>query len=715
VVAASLSLAAPPIAQAQLSADKVEQRYIPGEAIVRFEPGLVAADRREARSDADVSFDESLRLPRTQVVEFDGPVNAAIQRLEDQPGVAYAQPNYRYHATAVSTNDPLVGNPAMWGLDVLPGVDVTPAWARSRGAGQIIAILDTGVDLTHPDLAGNLWSGPGGVHGHDFVADDTNPDDEQYHGTHVAGTAAAVAGNALGVAGVAPDADIMAVRVLDGDGGGSTADIANGVLFASANGARVINLSLGGPSGAGDTAMSSAATTAEQRGSMIVAAAGNGGGDGVGDNNDALPQTPCNLPNPNIICVAAIDNQSELTGYSNFGAASVDVGAPGGDNEAGEQEILSAKPAWVTKFNENFDSISEWTNSGTPPGWGIQSNGMGNNFGSDSPAGNYANTVDSNLVANSPVSLNGTGCRIRFDYLINTDADPDDYMGVGIDTGSGPLEAIFSGSDSGVLEASIPDVDGESVNPTLRFVSDSAIVDDGGFVDDYRLSCRGSAPGDYDNDIVDSDLFDLSAGSGGGSYMAISGTSMATPHVSGVAALAFSADPGASAAQMVQAVKDGGTPLASLSGKTSTGRTVNANGTIDASLAIANPPPPPPPPPPPTPTPSRPSPVRLGKLSVSPRGVISIALRGDANTPGVATLTANLTRPRAARVVRVARKAFRLGRTGRATVKLKLSRPAMRQLRRKRRLPLRGQFVVRNAAGLTSTTRGRFTVRLRRR
>jgi hypothetical protein len=117
----------------------------------------------------------------------------------------------------------------------------------------------------------------------------------------------------------------------------------------------------------------------------------------------------------------------------------------------------------------------------------------------------------------------------------------------------------------------------------------------------------------------------------------------------------------------------------------------------------------------PTPTPTRPGPVRLGKVSVSPRGVISIALRGDTNTPGVATLTANLVRPRAARVVRVARKAFRLGGTGRATVKLKLSRPALKQLRRKRRLALSGKFVVRNAAGLTRTTRGRFTVRLRRR
>jgi hypothetical protein len=289
-------------------------------------------------------------------------------------------------------------------------------------------------------------------------------------------------------------------------------------------------------------------------------------------------------------------------------------------------------------------------------------------------------------------------------------------MTVAVDNGLGLLGFEFTGLDDGRVEATTPELDGQSVTPFLAFESDASGQGTGGFVNDFRLACRGSAPGDYDNDIVDSGLFDLSAGSGGGSYMAISGTSMATPHVSGVAALAFGMDPGASAAQMVQAVKNGGTPLASLSGKTVTGRTVSANGTIDASLAIANPQPVTPTPTQPTPAqPSRPGAVRFGKLSVSPRGVVSIVLRGARNTAGVATLTANITRPRAARVVRVARKSFRLGSTGRATVKLKLSRPAMRQLRRTRRLPLRARVVLKNAAGLTSTTRARLTIRLRRR
>ena len=192
MLASCLVLAAPGVANAQFDRGQSGQRYVPGEAIVRFERGAVAAERREARDDAGVSFEESVRLPRTQVVSFDGSVRGAIARLEGQPEVADAQPNFRYHALAPVPDD--THFPTLWGLSGLPvSVDVLPAWDRSRGAGQVIAIIDTGVDLTHPDLAGNLWTGPGGIHGMDFVDGDTDPDDFNLHGTHVAGTAAAMA------------------------------------------------------------------------------------------------------------------------------------------------------------------------------------------------------------------------------------------------------------------------------------------------------------------------------------------------------------------------------------------------------------------------------------------------------------------------------------------------------------------------------------------
>jgi thermitase len=688
-------------AAADLRKHDSQQRFIPGEALVRFEPGVVAAERREARADAGVAFEESLLLPRVQLVKFRGSVQAAVARLERQPGVAYAQPNFRYHALAAPPNDTHFGQ--LWGFGGTPGIGVLPAWDITRGAGQIIAVADTGVDLTHPDLQGNIWTGPGGIHGHDFVDDDTDPADFQYHGTHVAGTAAAIANNGQGVAGVAPEAQIMAVRVLDGDGGGGSGDIANGIAFAADNGASVVNMSLGGSGNPSpDTAMGQAVSYAADRGTMIVAAAGNDTND-----NDASPVTPCSLPHNTLICVAALDDVGGLAGYSNFGATSVDVGAPGGDSSQGNgKEILSSKPAWVTKFNENFEDASDWTASGT---WGTDGP-VGSKFATDSPGGApYTNNTNSDFVANAATALSGAGCRVSFEYEVQT-ADAGDILTVGVDTTSGLLALDFTGTDAGTVEASLSQLDGQSVTPTLQFTSNGSGVSQGGLVDEFRLACRGSAPSDYDNDVVDSALFDLSAGSGGGSYMAISGTSMATPHVAGVAALIRAADPGAPPAQVVQALKESVTPLGSLSGKTSTGGAVNALPAIQRALALPNPAPPPPPPPPP---PAPPGKARFGSVSVNKRGVLTIRLRGDAGTAGVLTLSANITR--ATRVRTVGRKSFRIGSTGRAAVKVKLSRPALRQLRRTRRLRLRAKVVLRNAAGLRSTSSAGLRVRLRRR
>jgi len=705
VLGLALAAALPAAANAEIVSSKPDHRYVPGEAVVRYEPGTDASERLDVRSAAAVGFEESLSVPRTQVVSFKGSVQDAVARLEDEPGVAYAQPNFVYHAFAAAPNDTHFGH--LWGLGGTPGVGALPAWDRSLGAGQVIAVVDTGVDLTHPDLAPNLWTGPGGIHGHDFVDNDDVPDDFNLHGSHVAGTAAGVANNALGVAGVAPQAQIMAVRVLDADGGGGSGDIANGIAFAANNGAGVINLSLGGAGGGGDQAMSDAITLAESKGAVVVAAAGNGGDDGVGDNNDVTPTTPCTLPNANLICVASVTRTGARSEFSNFGPTTVDVGAPGGDGSGTpDGDILSAKPAWATQFSEDFQSGSDgWTathSSGFD--WGLAGSGLDGQSATDSAPGttSYQNNTNSTF-QHTGVNLAGQrGCRVDFWLRLNgvenalgDDGRLVDAVGVGVAAAGSLFGEEFAGSTPpGVferVELSLPGADNQAdVRPTFKFRSDSTVNGDGAYVDDYSLICRGSG---YPNTIAGDSPVE------GGDYTAIAGTSMAAPHVAGVAALVHAVDPGAPPSQIVQAMKNGAKPAAGMAGVTVTGGVVDAVASMDAALALPNP----------GAAPGRP---RFLSVKVTKRGMLTVGVKGDPGTSGVLTLKANIT---AARVRIVGRKSFRIGSTGRAAVKAKLARPALKQLRRKRKLRLTARAVTKNAAGLSSSRTGAITLKLTRR
>ena len=705
VLGLALAAALPAAANAEIVSSKPDHRYVPGEAVVRYEPGTDASERLDVRSAAAVGFEESLSVPRTQVVSFKGSVQDAVARLENEPGVAYAQPNFVYHAFAAAPNDTHFGH--LWGLGGTPGVGALPAWDRSLGAGQVIAVVDTGVDLTHPDLAPNLWTGPGGIHGHDFVDNDDVPDDFNLHGSHVAGTAAGVANNALGVAGVAPQAQIMAVRVLDADGGGGSGDIANGIAFAANNGAGVINLSLGGAGGGGDQAMSDAITLAESKGAVVVAAAGNGGDDGVGDNNDVTPTTPCTLPNANLICVASVTRTGARSEFSNFGPTTVDVGAPGGDGSGTpDGDILSAKPAWATQFSEDFQSGSDgWTathSSGFD--WGLAGSGLDGQSATDSAPGttSYQNNTNSTF-QHTGVNLAGQrGCRVDFWLRLNgvenalgDDGRLVDAVGVGVAAAGSLFGEEFAGSTPpGVferVELSLPGADNQAdVRPTFKFRSDSTVTGDGAYVDDYSLICRGSG---YPNTIAGDSPVE------GGDYTAIAGTSMAAPHVAGVAALVHAVDPGAPPSQIVQAMKNGAKPAAGMAGVTVTGGVVDAVASMDAALALPNP----------GAAPGRP---RFLSVKVTKRGMLTVGVKGDPGTSGVLTLKANIT---AARVRIVGRKSFRIGSTGRAAVKAKLARPALKQLRRKRKLRLTARAVTKNAAGLSSSRTGAITLKLTRR
>ena len=673
---------------------------------MRYEPGTSPAERAAARDRADVTLEDVLALPRTQLVSFDGSVDSAVARLERSPGVLDAQPNYRYRASASGPDSFFT---QQWGLGPAPGVDVLPAWERTRGGGQLVAVVDTGVDLTHPDLAGNLWVNPGetaangldddgngkvdDVHGYDFVDTDPDPDDFHYHGTHVAGIATAVAGNAEGAAGVAPEARLMAVRALNGNGSGSTAGIAEGVRYAAQEGAGVINLSLGGPAGGGDAVFLQAVQAAGAADAVVVVAAGNSS-----SNNDTTPTVPCTFPAANLICVAALDSSGALAGYSNEGLTTVDVGAPG-------SSILSSKTDWgVPLFMEDFESgLTAWTNFPSTSPWAETTPGAGETgkAATDSPASPYATSAHSSLTKSSPLFLDGRGCRMHFDLKSDVHASDDLLAGAvtdeaGVSDGLRLTDAlpVFASA-----EVSIAGLDGRTdVYPTFELISDAATEGDGASVDNVRVLCRDET---YVNSIVPANDY---ADADAGSYMRISGTSMATPHVSGVAALVRAAAPDVSAAQVIDAIERGGRTSAALLGHTSTGKQVDALGAITAALGIETAPVLQ------TQTPiasqpimggaSRPGPAGFAsRYRVDRRGRITIRIVGDPRVRGTITLRAG------ARRTVVLRASFQTSRRGTAVVRERLNRAGRRLLRRSQGgLRARVRVVLTNAAGLRSVT-----------
>jgi len=208
-------------------------------------------------------------------------------------------------------------------------IDATTAWNSALGVGVVVAVVDSGVDATNPDLATRIQPG-----GHDFVDNDNDPSpegvgSEAAHGTAVAGIIAAAA-NGIGITGVAPAAMILPIRACDG--GCSNLDVHDGIIYAVDHGADIINISLGGIV-SGDVLMEDAASYARSRDVLLVTAAGNGDSSGNGIDLDNLPPgqefVPGGLPHSNIINVASSSDRDVLSGFSNFGPRTVDIAAPG--------------------------------------------------------------------------------------------------------------------------------------------------------------------------------------------------------------------------------------------------------------------------------------------------------------------------------------------------------------------------------------------------
>nr|WP_093293193.1 S8 family serine peptidase [Thermoactinomyces sp. DSM 45892] len=279
------------------------------EIIVKFKPGTSLAQSSSLHAKADSQVIKTNSTLGFQVVKVpaEKSVKQAIQEYQKNPDVLYVEPNHVYRATLVPNDTDYAKQYA------LQKVEAEKAWDITKGSGQVkIAILDTGVDYNHLDLKGKVEKG------RDFIDNDDDPMDENKHGTHCAGVAAATMNNRVGIVGMAPNVKIIAERVLDAKGNGTADGVASGITHAADLGAHVISLSLGSTDES--KALQDAVDYAVSKGSTIVAAAGN--------DNSSTPNYPAYYEN--VIAVAATDQNDRKADFSNYGKW-VDVAAPGVD------------------------------------------------------------------------------------------------------------------------------------------------------------------------------------------------------------------------------------------------------------------------------------------------------------------------------------------------------------------------------------------------
>lgn len=631
---------------------------VPGRIIVKFKEDAGPDARANVRSQQGLEKQEHLDLISAGVYKVEGQsAEAAVAALNRRDAVEYATQDRKVYLTGYA-DEPRFSE--LWGLhntgQVIDGVSGAPdmdvngkeASARMQGdPNLVIAVIDSGVDFSHPDLADRAWKNPGesgsgketndidddgngfvdDVNGADFFNGDGDPYDDNGHGTHVSGTIAASV-NGQGVVGVAPNVKIMALKFINSAGGGVLSDAISAIGYAKSKGARISNNSWGylGPP---DAALRDAI---KNSGQLFVAAAGNDGVDGDaggfagnGDPNRAGYPGGYNLPN--VLSVAAVDNQGSLASFSNYGAKSVDISAPGVD-------ILSSVPGSPAMPAVALSPVGSGGGKAVTSGFGADE--IGTSAGRTSFMRKAFTAVNRGtqqvvLVDDDGSNTNDgrhpdVGPALKAAVQSATGSAPtvinvvDGANGPGLSQLSGKTVVWATGWDFGCdADAALTPTDQTTLTNFLagggRLVltgSDALYCIEGSPFVTGTLGLRVTS--DVGNETFEGsagtafagELYDLTSstsiffahdrvrpaatsaavvqgiygGSTPGTWEFFNGTSMATPHVAGVAALVASKYPGSSPTTVKSVVMSSGKKAPATTGKTVTGKMADARAAL---------------------------------------------------------------------------------------------------------------------------------------
>jgi len=631
-IAAPLAAAALLLLAGAAPAGAAEPEFVPGQLLVRFDPGVGKAEGGELAADQGGDVVERFAIvPRLALVDLPPGlgVEAAERRFERLGEVAFAQPNLVYE-TALTPNDEFFTSApnALWGLNntgqpvpnssslnpplVSPpfptdtggitdaDIDAPEAWDIETGdAAVTVGVIDSGLTVAHEDIAPNLWTNPAeiagnatdddgnglvdDVNGWDFVEGDNTPDDASGHGTHVAGAVGAQGDNMVGTTGASWNVSLMGLKAGSADGRLYSTTIMAAIGYADAHRVPIVNGSYGG-GGSDDPPDAERIAYGNAGETLFVVAAGNAGVDLDAAGNSAFP---CEYTLPNILCVGATTPSDGLASFSNFGRQSVDVGAPG-------TNALSTDPAFAAPvFFDNFETpgLAKWVVEGTPAAsWFNSPDPEGPNLGtsglSDSPGGNYVNNENSSIRMADPIDLRGmdscrlntalgftlgTGDELRVEYTTDSILGLPNWR---------PLSFPYSGNGAFAFRNLDMDLAGATGNANVRIrfrlVTDGSATADGVHIDNVKVECVDTAlPGSL------------------GVYRVRQGTSMASPQVAGVAALVLAADPGQdlTVAELRNTLLASVDPLSALCTTTTTGGRINAATALAISPVAGAPPP----------------------------------------------------------------------------------------------------------------------------